>query len=254
MQFAGVRFDCCCSLQDFLDAFYLFHFHFVSGFQSVAFHFLQIVHALFAKGNFDFGALHIILYVVDLALQLGFFDRADLHFLFQPVDQSLLLFNDLGFAVGLLVFLAVEAVNKRLSLVVVFAELCFAVSFLFLGLFELALCILQVARGLLDVFLVVVGGAELLACFLFGFRDFGLGDDEVAFGAFVEVPAPDDVVGPVEDLVYVVFAEGLDCTVVVGDVEGDDQFGEPVVFVEFLDDVVNHVFLDLHFSEFIHSF
>jgi len=36
-------------------------------------------------------------------------------------------------------------------------------------------------------------------------------------------------------------------------VEGDHQLGEPVVFVELVDHVVDHVLLDFHFSEFIHG-
>jgi len=37
-------------------------------------------------------------------------------------------------------------------------------------------------------------------------------------------------------------------------VEGDHQLREPVVLVQFVDDLVDHVFLDFDFSQLVHGF
>lgn len=106
---------------------------------------------------------------------------------------------------------------------------------------------------MLAFLLLVIGCLQLAGGFLLALGDLGLGNDEIFLRVLVELAAPHDVVCPVEDLVHVLFGEALDSCVVVGYVEGHDQFGEPVVLVEFVHDLVDEVLLDLDLAQFVHT-
>lgn len=138
--------------------------------------------------------------------------------------------------------------------VVILRELDFGGFLFLLGFFEFLLGVFQIAEQLLVVCLVFVGCCKLLLGLLFALGNLCLGNDEVFLRILVEVSPPHDVVGPVENLVHEILGETLDSGIVVGDVEGDHEFGEPVVLVQLLHDVVDHVLLQLDFAQFIHRF
>jgi len=209
VELTRVALDCGGSLEDVLDALDALDLHLVAGFQRIALHVLKVDEGLLAVVDFEFAALHVFLDVADVRLELAFLDDRDVEFLLESVDHGLLLADHGGLGVALLELFGVEAVDHGLELVVVFAEGGLADFLLLLRLLELLVGFVEFVGERLDLGRCVVGGLELLAALVFALEDLGFGLDEVLLGELVELPAPHDVVGPVEDLVHLLFGEAL---------------------------------------------
>jgi len=131
VQLAVVGLHAAGRLEHVLHAFDAFHLHLVTSLQRLSLQLLQVDQSLLAFVDLELGALHVLLDLVDLGLQLFFADAAHFQLFLEPVDHGLLLFDHLGLGVGLLLLLGVEAVQHGLELVLVSTELL-----LTLGLFS----------------------------------------------------------------------------------------------------------------------
>lgn len=105
MQLAVVGLHAAGRLENVLHAFDAFDLHLVTSLERLPLKLLQVDQGLLALVDLELGALHVLLDLVDLGLQLLLADAAHLQLFLEPVDHGLLLLDHLGLGVGLLLLL-----------------------------------------------------------------------------------------------------------------------------------------------------